>query len=155
MIRSERLLLSRPHKRGPLPTGFALLEAIVALTLLAGTGLALFSWIQQNTQAASRLRTVEIQTRLQMSAQSLVQLVNPTITPEGAIDAGDLRVTWRAELLESERRNHSFGEQAQGPFRVGLYRLDVKAQDLRQDIEITFVQWQVGTRRDTVQSTTP
>lgn len=144
----------RPSRLGS-QSGFALLEAIVALTLLAGTGLALFAWIQQNTQAATRLRVHEQEARLLNSAQSLVQLVNPMTQPDGGMDAGDLRIQWRAELLEPERRNQPFGEAAQGPFRMGLYRMDVQASDLRQDVEVRFSQWQVGTRRDAVQDTPP
>jgi general secretion pathway protein I len=145
----------QPLRRGPVSAGFALLEALVALTLLAGTGLALFAWIQQNTQAASRLQMHAAEARLLMSAQSMVQLVNPMSRSEGEIDAGDLRVSWRSELLEPERRNQTFGDSAEGPFRVGLYRLEVKARDLRQEVEINFAQWQVGTRRDSLQDTPP
>lgn len=36
----------RQHRLGQ--SGFGLLEAIVALALLSGAGLALFGWIQQN-----------------------------------------------------------------------------------------------------------
>lgn len=135
--------------------GFALLEAIVALTLLAGTGMALFAWTQQNTQAASRLRVHEQEARLLNSAQLLVQLVNPMVKPDGDMDAGDLRIQWRAELLEPERRNQPFGVGAQGPFRMGLYRLDVQARDLKQNVEVRFQQWQVGTLRDVVQDLPP
>ena len=49
--------------------GFGLLEAIVALALLSGTGLALFSWINQNLQTASRLRAQEQEARLLLAAQ--------------------------------------------------------------------------------------
>lgn len=136
-------------------SGFALLEAIVALTLLAGTGMAFFSWIQQNTQAASRLRVHEQEARLLNSAQLLVQLVNPMAKPDGDMDAGDLRIQWRAELLEPERRNQPFGAEGQGPFRMGLYRMDVQARDVRQNVEVHFSQWQVGALRDAVQDLSP
>jgi len=135
--------------------GFALLEAIVALTLLAGTGMALFAWIQQNTQAASRLRVHEQEARLLNSAQLLVQLVNPMVKPDGDMDAGDVRIQWRAELLEPERRNQPFGLEVRGPFRMGLYRLDIQARDLKQNLEVRFQQWQVGTLRDVVQDLPP
>ena len=135
--------------------GFALLEAMVALTLLAGTGLGLFAWIQQNTQAASRLRVHEQEARLLTSAQLLVQLVNPMAKPEGDMDAGNLRIQWRAELLEQERRNQPFSAEVQGPFRMGLYRLDVQARDLKDNVEVRFQQWQVGIRRDALQDAAP
>lgn len=128
--------------------GFGLLEAIVALSLLAGTGLALFSWIQLNLQAASRLHVHELEARLLLSAQALVATVNPMLTPEGSLESGDLRVSWQSELIEPARRNLGFGRESTGPFMVGLYRLDVRAIDLRQRAELSYVQWQVGTRRD-------
>jgi general secretion pathway protein I len=137
------------------PAGFALLEAIVALALLAGTGLAMFAWIQQNTQAATRLRVHEQEAQLFNSAQALVQLVNPLKQPNGALDAGDLRIQWRAELLEPERRNQAFSTAVEGPFRMGLFRLDVQARDLRQNVDVRFFQWQVGSRRDDLPSTPP
>ena len=140
-------------KRRADSAGFALLEAIVALTLLAGVGLALFAWIQQNLQSASRLRQHEQEARLLLSAQSLVQTVDAMGTPEGSMDAGDLRIRWRAEVSEPERRNQLFGSEGTGPFRIGLYRVDVQAQDLRRQVEVRFVQWQVGTRRDAVTET--
>ena len=50
----------RGMRPGPaLCSGFGLLEAIVALALLAGTGIALFTWINQNLDAASRLNFLE------------------------------------------------------------------------------------------------
>lgn len=128
--------------------GFGLLEAIVALSLLAGTGLALFSWIQLNLQAASRLHEHELEARLLLSAQALVATVNPMLTPEGSLETGDLRVSWRSELIEPVRRNLGFGREATGPFMVGLYRLEVRTSDLRQQAELSYAQWQVGTRRD-------
>jgi len=136
-------------------SGFALLEAIVALTLLAGTGMALFAWIQQNTQAASRLRVHEQEARLLNSAQLLVQLVNPMAKPEGDMAAGDVQIQWRADLLEPERLNQPFGLEGLGPFRMGLYRLDVQARDLKQNVEVRFEQWQVGTLRAVVQDVPP
>lgn len=119
----------------------------MALTLLAGVGIAIFGWIQQNLQSASRLREREMESRLLLSAQALVQLVNPMTVPEGSQDAGDLHVQWRAELTEPARNNASFDGSAIGPFRMGLYRLDVQARDLRQGTAVRFTQWQVGSRR--------
>ena len=51
--------MTQPRRRRPAglwsagqpQAGFALLEAIVALALLAGAGLAMFAWIQQNLQS--------------------------------------------------------------------------------------------------------
>jgi general secretion pathway protein I len=135
--------------------GFGLLEAIVALALLGGTGMALFSWIQQSTQAASRMKQRELETRLLLSAQALVDTVNPMLQPAGTTEVGDLRIQWQAEPLAPERRNTAFRAGVSGAFQMGLYRLDVHAQDLRARVEVRFEQWQIGLKRDTVLPVAP
>ena len=135
--------------------GFGLLEAIVALALLAGTGLALFGWIQQSLQAASRLQQHDLEARLMLSAQALIETTNPMLQPQGAVEVGDLRATWRSEAIEPERSNLMFIPGVVGPFRIGLYRLHVEARDLRQGTEVHFEQWQVGTQRDATLPSSP
>lgn len=127
--------------------GFGLLEAIVALTLLAGTGLALFGWIQQNLQTATRLRLHEQQARLTSSAQALVDTVNPMEKPRGSMEVSGLRVEWQAELVEPVRDNASFSPEQPGHWRVGLYRLDIRAVDSNEGVDVRFEQWCVGTQR--------
>lgn len=139
MIRSPRT----PHAS----SGFGLLEAIVALTLLAGTGMALFSWINQNLQTASRLRVHEQESRLLLSAQTLIDTVNPLLTPTGRLEVGGVSVSWQAAALEAARANAGFSEGVTGPWQVGLYRLRVQAQDSVQGVELRFEQWRIGSRR--------
>lgn len=127
--------------------GFGLLEAIVALALLAGTGLALFAWINQNLQAASRLRLHEQESRLLLSAQSLIDTVNPLQAPTGRLEVSGLAVTWEAVALEPARANATFNPELTGPWLVGLYRLKVHAQDRIEGVALDFEQWRVGTRR--------
>ena len=124
-----------------------MLEAVVALTLLAGTGVALFSWINQNLQTASRLRLLEQESRLLLSAQTLVDTVNPLLTPTGRLEVGGVSVSWQSEALEPPHANAAFSEGITGPWQVGLYRLRVQAQDSVQGVALTFEQWRIGTRR--------
>jgi len=127
--------------------GFGLLEAIVALALLAGSGLALFSWINQNLQDASRLRRHDQEARLLLSAQALIDTVNPLQTPEGRLELGGLAVSWTAAPVEPPRSNASFTDGVPGPWQVGLFRLQVHAQDRTQAVELRFEQWRVGMQR--------
>lgn len=128
--------------------GFGLLEAIVALALLAGTGLALFTWINQNLDAASRLRVHEQRAQLLLSAQALVETVNPMQTGTGQLEAGALALTWESELIEPPRPNATFNpERPAGPWQVGLYRMQVRARDRKLGTELEFEQWRVGTHR--------
>jgi general secretion pathway protein I len=140
-----------PGRHARPAAGFGLLEAIVALALLAGTGLALFSWIQQSLQSATRLQQRDLEARLLLSAQALIETTNPMLQPQGTVEVGDLRATWRAEAVEPERHNLTFVPGVAGPFRIGLYRLHVDARDVRQGTEVHFEQWQVGTQRSAVQ----
>jgi len=119
----------------------------VALTLLAGSGLALFGWINQNLQAAARLRVHEQETRLLLSAQALVETVNPLQAPTGRLEVSGVAVSWESEPLEPPRDNAAFGEGISGPWRVGLYRLRVHAEDRAQGVDLRFEQWRVGTQR--------
>jgi general secretion pathway protein I len=136
--------------------GFALLEAIVALTLLAGTGLALFAWINQNLQQASRLREREQQVRLQLTAQQLVQTVNPTRSPTGRLDIDGVSVQWTSRPLSPALRNATVRQLASGAWSIGLYALDVQARDDKTGIETRFERWQVGTERvETVRTVAP
>lgn len=134
------------RERG-LVSGFGLLEAIVALTLLAGSGLALFSWINQNLQSASRLRLIEQESRLLLSAQSLIETVNPLERPSGSLEVGGLAVTWESEVLQPVRANAAFSQGLAGPWQAGLYRVLVHARNREQGVELRFEQWRVGTRR--------
>lgn len=127
--------------------GFGLLEAIVALALLSGTGLALFSWINQNLQTASRLRAQEQEARLLLAAQALVDSVNPLEQAQGSLAGSGMRVQWEATPLEPSRANASFDPAVSGPWQVGLFRLEVQARDETLGIELRFTQWAVGTRR--------
>ena len=129
--------------------GFGLLEAIVALALLAGTGIALFTWINQNLDAASRLRVHEQRAQLLLSAQALVETVNPMQARSGQLEAGDLALTWESEPIEPPRANATFNpERLAGPWQVGLYRVQVRARDRKRGTELEFEQWRVGTHRE-------
>ena len=127
--------------------GFGLLEAIVALALLAGTGLALLSWIQQSLQSATRMRHTEQEARLLLTAQALVELVNPAEQAEGSLQARGINVSWQSQALEPPRRNATFSEGAPGPWQVGLYRLAVKARDDELAVSISFLQFRTGLKR--------
>jgi len=133
---------ARRHVRG-----FGLLEAIVALALLAGTGIALFDWINSNLQAASRVRDTELRARLMLSAQAAVASVNPAQQPEGRFATGPLEVQWRAVLVAPERGNATQIAGAAGPWRIGLWRLEVQARDAASGVDVRFEQLQVGTMR--------
>ena len=127
--------------------GVSLLEAIVALAILGSTGLALFAWLQQSLETASRLRAINREARLMLDAQALIETVNPLVQPRGERRAGEISVRWQAEPLEAPRPNSTFFPGALGPWQLGLFRLDVQAQDERAAIQVRIAQWRVGSQR--------
>ena len=133
---------------GPRPRvaarGFGLLEAIVALTILAGTGAALFAWISQNLQAASRIEAEQARVALQMAAQGLVASVNPFVEPEGVRRLGTLNVSWHAKLTSPLRPSVPTQPMESMRWRVGLYEMDVQAADAASGAHTEFKLLQTG-----------
>ena len=125
--------------------GVSLLEAIVAMAILGGAALALFAWLNQSLHTASRLRQVDLESRLMLNAQALVETINPMDKSQGEQRAGGLRVRWTSTPLEAPRPNATFFPPNPGPWQVGLYRLQVEAEEA--GVQVSFEQWRVGLKR--------
>jgi general secretion pathway protein I len=127
--------------------GFGLLETIVALALIAGAGMALMSWLQQSLHSAFRARNTEYEARLLLSAQALIESINPAEKAEGSLKADGLFLTWQSQPVEPPRRNATFVEGTPGPWEIGLYRLAVTALDEQSAVRVNFVQYRTGLKR--------
>lgn len=152
MSREPTLIAS---KLGLTQKGFGLLESIVALTILASTGMALFAWINQNLETASRLKQRDQEARLQLSALELIENINPMSRGEGKVEQPPLKLEWSAELIEPVRANTTFLTGVAGPWKVGLYRMRVKVSDETHGLALDFTQLKVGTQRTTVNAIPP
>lgn len=118
--------------------GFGLLEAIVAIALLGSAGLALFSWVQNSVQTATRLQHAEQRLALQLEGQAWLRHLNPAARASGDEEIGDgLRIRWQSELVEPLRDEDAMGGALQPSWRVGLYRLSVEVAKEGQS-----AQWQ-------------
>lgn len=109
--------------------GFALLEAIVALTILASVGMALFAAISQTVQMVGRAEHAREADSALLNAAAWLETVNPAQRPEGVEQLGDIELRWRAEPIEP-LRDGSTGTSWPGLYQVGLYRVHV---ELRRD----------------------
>lgn len=102
--------------------GFSLLEAVVALAILASAGLALFASLTQSVQMvgrAERARELDLALR---NALAWVERINPMVAPEGEQALGAYRLRWQAEPVEPPR-DGATGYLQPGFYQVGLYRL--------------------------------
>ena len=70
--------------------GFSLLEAIVALAILATAGLALFASMSQSVQMVSRAERAREADSAVRNAVAWIETVNPMQTPQGEQDATSL-----------------------------------------------------------------
>jgi general secretion pathway protein I len=97
--------------------GFTLLEAIVAMVLIAGAGMALFSWINTNIISLSRVQEINAQAEAQANVLAYMNTVNPMMTPEGKADLGFYRLQWKAEAVTAVQDGANY------PYGISLYQL--------------------------------
>lgn len=82
--------------------GFGLVEALVALALLAGTGMALFAWVNQNLETATRLRERERELQWRQLASAWLQTVDLTRLGDGAAQpVPGLKLRWHSRPLQA------------------------------------------------------
>lgn len=105
--------------------GFTLLEAIVALAILAAAGLALFAGMSQSLQMVQRAQQArDIDTALR-NALAWSDRINPMETPDGDQVLGAWTLRWHAEPVEPPRDGATPSGQP-GLYQVGLYRLQLE-----------------------------
>ena len=105
--------------------GFSLLEAIVALTILATAGLALFAAMSQSVQMVARAENSRQADSAVRNALAWLHTVNPAETPRGEQRLGDVTLRWTSEPIESPRDAMTGYLQA-GLYQVGLYRMQLE-----------------------------
>lgn len=104
--------------------GFTLLEAIVALVLMATTLISLYTWLAANTIAISRAKASASALMDARAGLALVESVNPMHEPSGERELGPLTVRWTSEpVVESQPGLSRAGLPTL--FRIGLYRMSV------------------------------
>lgn len=116
--------MPRSANRNP---GFTLIEAIVALVLIGGAGMALFSWINSSIVALRRVEDANARNEAVANIVEYMQAVNPMLTPDGKADFGAYRIEWKSELLVPETDNIA-NPSGVGLFRLGLYQTAIFAQ---------------------------
>lgn len=124
--------------------GFTLLEAIVAMVLLATSGIALFSWMNSILTTTHRLAEVNTEDSLRRSASEFVHLLNPMLQPKGQIGLGSYSLSWDSRQLEEAQRFEK--EIYKNLYRIGLYdvRVVVEQGGVRR---LEFHQLQTGFRQ--------
>ena len=106
-------------------SGFSLLEAIIALTIMATTLLALYSWLSANTMALNRTQAVAYSLQDARTALAVVETINPMDQPRGERQIPPLDIRWVARPITELRTGMSrSGTPTQ--FDLMLYEVDVE-----------------------------
>jgi len=88
---------NRPFNSGQ--EGFALLEGLVAIALLAGTMVAIFALVGNILDSASRVGRSNASVQITMNAIETMTAVNPMVQGSGKIDLGPYAVTWTSAAI--------------------------------------------------------
>lgn len=106
--------------------GFSLLEAIVALVILAGACMALFAWINTSLNQLRRAELyVDAAPAINSTAQYL-KTVDLAQRPSGTLTSGSISVDWVAHAIESEATRNS--EYGGSNFLISLYDVELTAR---------------------------
>jgi len=104
--------------------GFTLLEAIIALVLIAIAGLTLFSWINTNIISLQRIEAAQTRAAAVRSGLAFIQTVNPLLNESGQQTIGIYTFNWVATPVEAPKDGVEAYYGNMGLYKVGLY--DVK-----------------------------
>lgn len=107
--------------------GFSLLEAIVAMTIMATSLLALYAWLSTSTLGLNRARDSALALQDARSALALIEAVNPMAEPTGVRTLAPLEVRWTSTPLTELRHGISRSGTAT-QFDLRLYELDVEVR---------------------------
>jgi hypothetical protein len=110
-------------------SGLGLLEVLVSFALVAGVGLAVLTWYQQNLLASGRLRDFYERQLAREQALFVVQNINPMDQATGQAQWRGWRLKWQAQPLTEEVA------QAGYPSGVGAHVLrlyEIQIQGFRE-----------------------
>lgn len=106
--------------------GFSLLEAVVALVILASAGWALFSWVNASVVSLRRVEDANAQSAATINAVEYMQTVNPMLRPQGEVDLGGYRIAWVAATVTAVLPGTDF-QRGRSNYDLALYDTTVRA----------------------------
>ncbi len=107
--------------------GFTLLEVIVALLLIATTGMALLSWINTHLISLQRVQAAQERQDALRNALAWLDTINPETQPQGEADIGIYQMSWTSKPLETAIRGiNKWGNE--GVYNLSLYETRVEVR---------------------------
>lgn len=109
-------------------SGFTLLEAVVAMTLLAVVGGVLLSWLNTGFRSLQRIEVTEARIEAAHVAMAYLETLNPMRTPSGSVQLGHYQLDWQSSPLTEARPVVGRHGGAPGIYDAVLFRVDVRIQ---------------------------
>ncbi|HEX3423692.1 MAG TPA: hypothetical protein VHS33_09880 [Sphingomicrobium sp.] len=121
--------------------GFALLEGLVAIALLAGTMVAIFALVGNILDSASRVGRSNASVQITKNAIETMTTVNPMVQGSGKIDLGPYAVAWTSTAITP------IIDRAGSVYQIGLYNTAVRVEEQPDSVLANFTLRQIGYRR--------
>ena len=102
--------------------GFSLLEAIVALTIVAVAILGAYAWVAGNIVSLTRVRDLALEEAALHQALGTLEQTDLGGRPAGSIQWREFRIDWQAEPIEATRPSRT-GVGGKGLYELTLYRM--------------------------------
>ncbi len=132
--------------------GFTLLEGLVAIALLAGTLVAIFSLVASILASAVRVGRSNDTAQMTLNALEVMRTVNPMTQPKGQIDLGPYAVDWQSTALVKPVDGTGYPAGV-SLYVIGFYKTEVTVTGAHGAIFTHFGLRQIGYKR--VRDVTP
>ncbi len=113
------------HPAAALQRGFTLLEAIVAMVIMATTLLALYAWLSSSAIAVGRAQAVSQGLDDGRVALAVIEGINPMASENGSREIGGLTIRWQATPI-ADRRSGVTVVGSAAPYDYALYEMEVE-----------------------------
>ena len=98
----------------------------MALTLFAGAGMALFSWINANIARAAQLQERSESAQAQLLVLAWVQALNPAQQPSGSADLGPgVHIRWSSQQTSPRQQAAPPPGGVSSPFELAMFEVQV------------------------------
>jgi general secretion pathway protein I len=126
--------------------GFTLIEALVAMVILGGAGVALFGWINASIVSVRRVELANERSAALANAIEYMQSVNPMALPAGRVRLGNHDIAWTSSAITPATRGSGY-PQGHSLFELALYETSVQASRADDRNWFDFKMVLVGYRR--------